>query len=49
MIGDSETDISAAANSANLPFILLEDGYTDKKVNEIPHDHLVTNFRVLRK
>ena len=48
MIGDSETD-SAAANSANLPFILLEDGYTDKKVNEIPHDHLVTNFKGIEK
>jgi phosphoglycolate phosphatase len=48
MIGDSETD-SAAANSANLPFILLEDGYTDKKVNEIPHDHLVTNFQGIEK
>ena len=48
MIGDSETD-SAAANSANLPFILLEDGYTDKNVNEIPHDHLVTNFQGIEK
>ena len=48
MIGDSETD-SAAANSANLPFILLEDGYTDKKVSEIPHDHLVTNFKGIEK
>ena len=48
MIGDSETD-STAANSANLPFILLEDGYTDKKVNEIPHDHLVTNFQGIEK
>ena len=48
MIGDSETD-SAAANSANLPFILLEDGYTDKKVNEIPHDHLVTSFQGIEK
>ena len=48
MICDSETD-SAAANSANLPFILLEDGYTDKKVSEIPHDHLVTNFQGIEK
>ena len=48
MIGDSETD-STAANSANLPFILLEDGYTDKKVSEIPHDHLVTNFQGIEK
>ena len=48
MIGDSETD-SSAANSANLPFILLEDGYTDKKVSEIPHNHLVTNFKGIEK
>ncbi|MDC3151913.1 HAD hydrolase-like protein [Candidatus Pelagibacter sp.] len=48
MIGDSETD-SAAAYSANLPFILLEDGYTDKKVSDIPHDHLVTNFTGIEK
>ena len=43
MIGDSETDGKAAAN-ADMPFILLENGYTDKMPNEIKHDHLVKNF-----
>ncbi len=43
MIGDSETDANAAKN-AGIPFILLEDGYTEKKVSEIHHDHLIKNF-----
>ena len=43
MIGDSETDADAAKN-AGIPFILLEDGYTEKKVSEIHHDHLIKNF-----
>ena len=43
MIGDSETD-SKAAKAANIPFVLIEDGYTEKKSNEIYHDHLVRNF-----
>ena len=48
MIGDSETD-SNASKSANIPFILIEDGYTEKKSNEIYHDHLVKNFVGLEK
>ena len=48
MIGDSETD-SKAAKSANIPFVLIEDGYTEKKSNEIYHDHLVKEFCKLRK
>ena len=43
MIGDSETD-SNASKSANIPFILIEDGYTEKKSNEIYHDHLSKDF-----
>ena len=43
MIGDSETD-AESAKSAGIPFILLEDGYTEKKVSEIYHDHLVKDF-----
>ncbi len=43
MIGDSETDGDAAKN-AGIPFILLEDGYTEKNVSEIHHDHLIKNF-----
>ena len=43
MIGDSETD-SNAAKGANIPFILIEDGYTEKKTNEIYHDYLSKDF-----
>ena len=43
MIGDSETD-AESAKSAGIPFILLEDGYTEKKVSEIHHDHLIKDF-----
>ena len=48
MIGDSETD-SLAAKAADIPFVLLEDGYTEKKTNEISHDHLVKDFIGLEK
>ena len=48
MIGDSETD-SNASKSANIPFILLEDGYTEKKINEIYHDHLIKDFVGMEK
>ena len=43
MVGDSETDADTATN-ANVPFILLENGYTEKMPNEIKHNHLVKNF-----
>ena len=43
MIGDSETD-AESAKSAGIPFILLEDGYTEKKVSEIHHDYLIKDF-----
>ncbi len=43
MIGDSETD-AETAKAANVPFILLEDGYTEKKVSDIHHDHLIKDF-----
>ena len=48
MIGDSETDASTA-KSANIPFILIENGYTEKKTNEIPHDHLIKDFVGIEK
>ena len=48
MIGDSETD-SNASKAADIPFVLIEDGYTEKKSNEIYHDHLVKNFVGLEK
>ena len=43
MIGDSETD-AESAKSAGIPFILLEDGYTEKKVSEIYHNYLIKDF-----
>ena len=48
MIGDSENDADAA-KLAGIPMILLEDGYTDKKVNQIHHDHLIKDFIGLEK
>ena len=43
MIGDSETDANTA-KSANVPFILLENGYTEKKPSEIYHNHLIKDY-----
>jgi len=43
MIGDSEVD-SLSATNAKIPFILVNDGYTDKKPNEIKHDILINDF-----
>ena len=43
MIGDSETDADTA-KSAGVPFILIENGYTEKKSTEIHHDHLIKDF-----
>ena len=48
MIGDSESD-GNAANAAGIPFVLLENGYTEKNVNEIPHDHLIRDFVGIEK
>ena len=33
-----------SAKAAKIPFILLEDGYTDKKVSDIHHDYLIKNY-----
>ena len=43
MVGDSEVDSQSAYN-AKIPFILVEDGYTEKKTDQIPHDILVKDF-----
>ena len=48
MIGDSENDADAA-KSAGIPMILLEDGYTEKKIDEIHHDHLIKDFIGIEK
>ena len=43
MIGDSEVDAMSADN-AKLPFVLVENGYTEKTAKEIKHDVLIKNF-----
>ena len=48
MIGDSETDANAA-RSADIPIILLEDGYTEKNTTEIYHNHLIKDFVGIEK
>ena len=48
MIGDSETDANAA-KAAEIPMILLEDGYTEKNINEIYHNHLIRDFIGIEK
>ena len=48
MVGDSETD-AESAKAANMPFILVEGGYTDKNPDEIYHNHLIKDFINLEK
>ena len=48
MIGDSETDANSA-KAADIPMILLKYGYTEKKSDEIYHNHLVKDFVGIEK
>ena len=48
MIGDSESDANAA-KAAEIPMILLEDGYTEKNIHEIYHNHLIKDFIGIEK
>ena len=48
MIGDSESDANAA-RAAKIPMILLEDGYTEKNIDEIYHNHLIKDFIGIEK
>ena len=48
MIGDSETDANAA-KAAEIPIILLKYGYTEKKSDEIYHNHLIKDFVGIEK
>ena len=43
MVGDSEVDSDSAYN-ANLPFILVDNGYTEKTSKEIKHNFLIKDF-----
>jgi len=48
MVGDSENDADAA-KSAGIAMILVEDGYTDKKIEQIYHNHLIKDFIGIEK
>jgi phosphoglycolate phosphatase len=48
MIGDSETDANAA-KAAEIPVVLLENGYTEKNTTEIYHNHLIKDFIGIEK
>ena len=48
MIGDSETDANTA-KAAEIPIILLENGYTEKNPSEIYHNHLIKDFIGIEK
>ncbi len=48
MVGDSEVDSQSAYN-AKIPFILVEEGYTEKNINEIPHKTLIKDFSNFKK
>ena len=48
MIGDSETDANAA-KAADIPVILLENGYTEKNTTEIYHNHLIKDYIGIEK
>ena len=37
-------DFTESAKAAGIPFILIENGYTEKKVSEINHDYLIKDF-----
>ena len=48
MIGDTETDANAA-KEAEIPMILLKYGYTEKRSEEIYHNHLIKDFIGIEK
>ena len=48
MVGDSETDANAA-KAAEIPMILLKYGYTEKRSEEIYHNHLIKDFIGIEK
>ena len=48
MVGDSEVDSQSAYN-AKVPFILVENGYTEKRTDQIPHDIAIKDFLNFQK
>ena len=43
MIGDSEVD-SMTAQNAGVPFVIVDEGYTEKTPKDIKHDILIKDF-----
>ena len=48
MIGDSEVDAKSAEN-ASMPFTVLEEGYTNVKIDQMKYDHVIKNYNNLTK
>ena len=48
MVGDSETDANAAL-AAEIPMILLKYGYTEKRSDEVYHNHLIKDYIGIEK
>ena len=48
MLGDSETDANTA-KAAGIFFILITDGYTEKKLNDIYHDKIIEEFEPVKE
>ena len=48
MLGDSETDANTA-KAAKVHFILINDGYTEQKLEDIHHDHLIEDFEAVKQ
>lgn len=48
MLGDSETDANTA-KAAEVYFVLIKDGYTEQKLSDIHHDHLIDDFEVVKQ
>ena len=46
MIGDSETDIRTA-QSAGIPVVAVDFGYTDRHVSEFGPDHVISHYSEL--
>ncbi len=48
MLGDSETDANTA-KGAKVHFVLIKDGYTEKSLDNIYHDHLIDDFENVKE
>jgi len=48
MLGDSETDANTA-KAAKVHFVLIKDGYTEKNLDNIYHDHLIDDFENVKE